>query len=111
MPLQQQKSDASNERQILLALQALQQDATLSQQRAAAIYRVPQKTLSNRRARRPSRANSMPKSQSLTTTKEQVIISYILKLDARGFSPQLAAIANIANSLRAKRGIGHVSLN
>jgi uncharacterized protein YoaH (UPF0181 family) len=53
----------------------------------------------------------MPKLQSLTTTKEQVIVTYILKLDARGFSPQLAAIANIANSLRAKRRIGYVSLN
>ena len=111
MPLQQQKSDASNERQILLALQALQQDATLSQRRAAAIYRVPQKTLSDRRAGRPSRADSMPKSRSLTTTEEQVIVGYILELDARGFSPRLAAIADMANSLRAERGIGHVGLN
>jgi uncharacterized protein YoaH (UPF0181 family) len=53
----------------------------------------------------------MPKSQSLTTTEEQVIVGYILELDARGFSPWLAAIANIANSLRAERGIGYVGLN
>ena len=53
----------------------------------------------------------MPKSQSLTTTKEQVIVGYILELDARGFSPWLAAIADMANSLRAERGMGHVSLN
>ena len=53
----------------------------------------------------------MPKLWSLTTTEEQVIVGYILELDARGFSPWLAAIADMANSLRAERGMGHVSLN
>jgi hypothetical protein len=40
MPPQQQQFDALNERQIQLALQALEQDATLSLRRAAAIYGV-----------------------------------------------------------------------
>jgi hypothetical protein len=35
-----------------------------------------------------------------------VVIKYILKLVARGFPPRLAAVADIANSLRAKRNIG-----
>ena len=111
MPPQQQQSDASNERQIQLALQALQQDATLSQQRAAAIYRVPQKTLSDRRAGRPSRADSIAKSRSLTNNEERVIVEHILELVARGFPPRLAAVADMANSLRAERGLGHVGLN
>jgi uncharacterized protein YoaH (UPF0181 family) len=111
MPLQQHQLDASNERRIQLALQALKQDAKLSQQRAAAIYRVPQSTISKRRAGQPSRADSMPNSQSLTNTEEQVIVKHILKLVARGFPPQLAAIANIANSLQAERNLGYVSVN
>jgi len=31
---------------------------------------------------------------------------HILKLIARGFPPRLAVVADIANSLRAKRNIG-----
>ena len=40
-----------------------------------------------------------------------MLVKYILKLVAQGFPPRLAAIANIANSLRAERNIGYVSLN
>jgi hypothetical protein len=35
-----------------------------------------------------------------------MVIEHILELVARGFPPRLAAVANIANSLRAKRNIG-----
>jgi uncharacterized protein YoaH (UPF0181 family) len=49
--------------------------------------------------------------RNLTATKEQVIIEHILKLVARGFPLRLAAVANIANSLRAERNLGYVSLN
>jgi hypothetical protein len=35
-----------------------------------------------------------------------MVIKYILKLVTRGFPPRLAAVADIANSLRAKRNIG-----
>ena len=49
--------------------------------------------------------------QNLTATKEQVIVKYVLKLVARGFPLRLAAVADIANSLRAKRNLGPVSLN
>ena len=41
MPRQQRQLDASKERQVNLAIKALKQDLKLSQQRAAAIYRVP----------------------------------------------------------------------
>jgi hypothetical protein len=94
-----------------LAIEALKQDPKLSQQRAAAIYRVPQKTISNRRAGRPSRANSIANSRALDNNKEQVIVKYILYLVKQGFPPYLLAIANIANSLRAERGLGYISLN
>ena len=49
--------------------------------------------------------------QNLTNTEEQVIVKHILKLVARGFPPRLTAVADIANSLRAERNLGHVSLN
>ncbi|KAJ8113168.1 hypothetical protein OPT61_g4640 [Boeremia exigua] len=106
MPQQQHNINALKEAQIQLALQALKQDANLSQRRAAAIYRVPQSTLSTRRAGRPSRADTMPNSRGLDDNKERVIVDHILELDARGFGPQLADVAAIANSLRAKRNLG-----
>ena len=49
--------------------------------------------------------------QNLTATKEQVIVKYVLKLVKQGFPPQLIDVAIIANSLRAERNLGHVSLN
>ncbi|KAJ8118507.1 hypothetical protein OPT61_g524 [Boeremia exigua] len=82
------------EAQIQLALQALKQDANLSQRRAAAIYRVPQSTLSDRRAGRPSRADTMPNLRGLDNNEEQ-----------------LADMAAMANSLRAERNLGPVGTN
>jgi hypothetical protein len=72
---------------------------------------VPRTTLRDRRARRPLRADTMANLRNLTATKEQVIIKHILKLVARGFPLRLAAVADIANSLRVERGLGYISLN
>jgi uncharacterized protein YoaH (UPF0181 family) len=80
-------------------------------QRTAAIYKVPKTTLRDQRARQPLRVDTIANLWNLTTTKEQVIVKYILKLVARGFPLRLAAVANIANSLRAKRNLGYISLN
>ncbi|KAJ8115205.1 hypothetical protein OPT61_g3087 [Boeremia exigua] len=82
-----------------------------AQQRAAAIYNVPQATLSKRRAGQPSRADIMPNSRGLDNNEEQVIVDHILELDARGFGPQLADVAAMANSLRAERNLGPVGTN
>ena len=111
MPSQQHHLDASKERQIQLAVQALKQDANLSQRRAAAIYRVPQSTLRNRLSKRPSRADSAPNSRNLDDNEERVIVDHTLQLAARGSPPRLAAVADMANSLRAERSLGHVGLN
>jgi uncharacterized protein YoaH (UPF0181 family) len=111
MPSQLHQSDTLKEAQVQLALQAIKKDATLSLRRAAAIYRAPLQTLSDRRAGRPSRADTMANSRNLTNTEEQVIVEHILELVARGFPPRLSAVADMANSLRAERGLGHVGLN
>jgi hypothetical protein len=111
MSLQQQHLKALKEGQIQLALQAIKQDATISQRRAAAIYSVPQRTLSDRRAGRSSRADSAPKSRKLDNNEEEVIVKHILELVGRGFAPRLAAVADMANSLRTERNMGHVGVN
>jgi hypothetical protein len=111
MPQQQHQIEPYKERQIQLALQALKQDATLSQRRAAAIYNVDQSTLSRRCAGQTPQADRWPKSRNLTKTEEGVVVEYILELISRGFPPRLAAVADMANSLRAERNLGPVSLN
>jgi hypothetical protein len=40
-----------------------------------------------------------------------VIVEHILELVARGFPPRLAAVADMANSLRAERNLSHVGVN
>ena len=103
--------EPSNERQIQTALRAIKQDRTLKIGRAAAIYSVPRKTLSDRRAGRPSQADRWPKLRNLDKLEEEVIVEHILELVARGFPPRLAAVADMANSLRAERNMGQVSVN
>jgi hypothetical protein len=104
MSQQQQHLEPSNERQIQIALQALDQGATLSLRRTAAIYNVPRKTLSDRCAGRSSQADCWPKSRNLEKTEEDVLVKH-------GFPPRLAAVADMANSLRAERNLGQVGIN
>lgn len=39
----------------------------------------------------------------LLKTEEEVIVKYVLNLNARGFPPRLAAVKDMADSLLAKR--------
>jgi hypothetical protein len=111
MSQQQQHLGPSNERQIRIALQALDQGATLSLRCAAAIYNIPQKTLSDRRAGRSSQADRWPKSRNLEKTEEDVLVKHIINLVTRGFPPRLAAVADMANSLHVERNLGQVGIN
>jgi hypothetical protein len=106
MPQQQHHLGASKEAQVQTTLQAIRRNATLSQRRAAAIYSVSRATLGYRRARRPPQADRWPKSKNLTKLEEDVVVEHILELVARGFPPRLAAVADMANSLRAERNMG-----
>jgi hypothetical protein len=53
----------------------------------------------------------MPNLSNLIKLKEDIVTKYIINLIKRGFLSRLAEVANIANSLRAERNIGYVSLN
>jgi hypothetical protein len=103
MPQLQQELPESKEARVQLALEAIQQDATLSQRRAAAIYNVSQKSISNRRAGKQFRRDCAPNSMKLLKSEEEVIVQHILGLDARGFPPRLAAVKDMADSLLAER--------
>jgi DNA-binding transcriptional regulator YiaG len=74
MAQQQRKRPELQEARIQLALQAIKQDATLSQRRAAAIYNVSQTTLSDRRAGKQFRRDCAPNSANLRLIEEEVIV-------------------------------------
>jgi len=85
------------EDRIILAVQALKSDASLSQRRAATIYNVPESTLRTRRAKTTSRRDSHPNPSRLRRDEEESIIQYIRKLDARSFAPTLSYVRELAN--------------
>jgi hypothetical protein len=75
------------------------------------MYSVAETTIRRRRAGVPARRDCQPNSKKLTQLEEQVIVSYILDLDLRGFSPTYAAVRDMANKLLTTRGGGRVGVN
>ena len=102
---------ASKEARLQLALQAIKQDANLSERQAAKIYEVPRSTLADRRAGKQFRRDCTPNSRKLTLLEEELIIHHILSLAARGFPPRLDAVTDMANLLRKQRGQQPVGCN
>jgi hypothetical protein len=61
---------------LILAIQAMKSDTSLSQRHVAAIYNVSQSTLSTRRAKTPSRRDIHPNSSKLVKHEEETIVQY-----------------------------------
>jgi hypothetical protein len=99
------------ESQIQLAILAIQKDATISQRRAAALYNVSQRTLSDRLAGVSPRQDIQPKSMRLLVTEEEMLCDHILDLDWRGFSVRLSTVKDLADSLLAARNCEPVGQN
>jgi hypothetical protein len=89
----------STESRVILAIQALENNPSLTTRRAVEIYNCPRTTLRDRRAGRQSRRDIQPKSRKLTNLEESVIVQYILDLDSKGFPP---------NRLLTERNTGRV---
>lgn len=94
-----------------MALKAMENDPKLSARRAAAIYRVSDRTLHRRQSGTPSRHNSPPNLKKPNAIEEEVIVKYILDLDARFFPPRISDVEDMANILLAERDAGCVRTN
>jgi hypothetical protein len=92
------------EDRIILAIEAIESNALLSQQRAAAIYNVQESTLRTQRAGKPSQRDISANSSKLSRHKEEVVIQYIRKLNKQGFAPTLSYVREMANQLLAACG-------
>jgi hypothetical protein len=100
-----QKNDES---QVILALQALENDPKLSLRAAARIFSVDPMKLSCRRHGQQSRHDIPANSRKLTDLEEAVIVQYILDLDSKGFPPRLSSIEDMADRLLAEHDAGRV---
>lgn len=93
----------TNESRIILAIEAIRLNPKLSCRAAAKAYNVPESTLRHRMKGRASLADRRPGAQNLTESEEEVIVRYILDLDSRGFPPQIADVAAMADYILAAR--------
>ena len=93
-------SDASK---LNLAIQALDNDASLLIRRAAAIYNVSRKTLGRRQSGVASKRDIPAQTRKLTDSEEKVIASQILKQVSEGKPPRISIVQAVADQLRKVR--------
>ena len=90
----------SNEARIFLAIQATQSPQKLSLRRAAQAFDIPLTMFSRRVRGAQPRAGRRDPSCLLTKAEEEEVIRYVIDQDARGFSPRIDYIRDMANRLR-----------
>jgi hypothetical protein len=111
MPQRQQALSRSSEADVQLTILSLNSRQIRTERAAARTFNVPRMTLRDRRAGKPPRRDCQPNSKKLTQREEQVIVSYILDLDRRGFAPTYAAVRDMADKLLATRSAGQVGVH
>jgi hypothetical protein len=83
----------SREDRIVLAVDLLKSDASLSVRSVAARFCIPESTLRSRRARTPARRDIYPNSSKLTKSEEDSLVRRIRNLSLHGFAPPSAKYA------------------
>jgi hypothetical protein len=101
----------SRDQRVLLAIQALKSDASLSQRHVAALYSVPRSTLGDRHRGMASRRVTHPNRSNLTKSEEDSLVARIRDLSLRGFAPCHAEVRSMADQLLAVRGGSCVGIN
>jgi hypothetical protein len=101
----------AREDRIVLAVQLLKSNASLSVQGVAARFYVPKSTLQTRRARTTARRNTYPNSSKLTKIEELSLVKHIRSLSLHRFALTYREVHSIANQLLAVQGGMCVSNN
>jgi len=86
----------SNEANIQLAIQAIDQGQIPSVQAAAKTFNVSKSTLQRRTKGTTSPCDSIPTNRKLTLIEEEVIVQYVLDLILRGFAPKVNNVEDMA---------------
>jgi hypothetical protein len=111
MPQPQDIISLSREDRIILAIAAMESDASLTQRSAAALYGVPQSTLSTRCMNTPAQHNTRTNCSKLTKSEEDSLVRRIRDLSLRGFAPSYSEVRSMADQLLAVRHGGSVGTN
>ena len=91
------------EARVILAVEAIRNNAKLSIAAAAKTYDVASRTIRRRLASIPARRDTTPNSRKLTQSEEEAIVRYIVELVARAFPPRLRGVEDMANQLLRER--------
>jgi hypothetical protein len=111
MPQPPHAQTIHKEAKVILAISAIDRRQIRSVQRAASTFYCPRTTVRRRRAGTAARSDCQPNSKKLSKLEEESIVSYIVELDSRGFSPRLGAVRDMADKLLAARGAEQVGQN
>ena len=104
-------SEPSKEARLQLAVQDYHQNPNQKLLPLTKSYRVTYSTL-YRRVQGTLQLNEYrPVMHKLTEIEEKVILQRIIDLDARGFSPRLSGVEEMANLILQSRGGGRVGKN
>jgi hypothetical protein len=96
---------------VILAIQLLKSDASLSLRHVASVYNVSRSTLTNRRVGMHSRRDTHPNGSNLTKSEEDSLVARIRDLSLRGFAPSHTEVRSMADQLLAVRGGTCVGIN
>ena len=91
----------SQEARVILAIKAICTTKKMSIRGAVKIYGVPEATIRHRIKGRVLKLEKRNARYNLTPTKEETLVQYVLDLDARGFSPWIDGVGDMANLLLA----------
>jgi hypothetical protein len=91
----------SREDRIVLAISAMESDASLTQRSAAALYRVSQSTLSTRCAKTTAQRDTRANGSKLTKSEEDSLVRRIRDLSLQGFAPSFIEVRSMADQLLA----------
>jgi hypothetical protein len=94
----------SYEDRVILAIQCLKSDASLSARHVASVYNVSRTTLTRRRVGTHSRRDIHPNRSNLTKSEEDSLVLRIRDLSLRGFAPCHAEVRSMADQLLSVRG-------
>jgi hypothetical protein len=101
----------SYEDRVILAVQRMTSDASLSVKYIASVYNVSRTTLTRRRVGTHSRRDIYSTQSNLTKSEEDSLVLRIKDLYLRGFAPSHSEVRGMANQLLAIRGSTSVGIN
>jgi hypothetical protein len=102
---------AYTEGDLQLAIQDINSQQPPSERRAAAIYKVPRRTLVDRRAGKRPRRDCEPNRKRLTKLEEEAVVLRILEESDRGIPSSKSDVREMADKLLRERGGDAVGKN